>query len=282
MFIKLFKHDFRSLSRWLVPLMIGIGGAALLGFFNTLILGLSDGPDEGRTYSEDVMKAASTGGTVIVAMVLTVAATAAALLLFVKFYKTMVTDEAYLTFTLPVTAGQLIGAKFLSAVVWSLIVGCAFCAAWGVFFSGVMISAGRDFREGIIYMMKDFFELIGENIGTVLLLILYAVTRAVRAWFQVTCAILFGASIVRKNKALVAVLMVLAVNFVVNLILSLFGVSGLFPALFGMMIGSGLFGGDTSYELSTVLWILIAVNVVLIAAFWLWNWWIAKKSVNIE
>ncbi len=282
MFLKLFKYDFRSISRWFVPLMIGIGGAALLGFLNTLTLGLTDGSDKGKTYSEEVLTAASTGGVAIVSIVLTVAATAAALLLFVKFYKTMVTDEAYLTFTLPVTAGQLIGAKFLSAVVWSLIVGCALCAAWGVFFSGVIITAGQGFREGLSYMVKDFFEVIGENIGRVLLLILYVLTRAVRAWFQITCAILFGASIVRRNKALVAVLMVLAVNFAVNTILSLFGVSGLIPAFFGIIFGNGLFYGDAAYEFDTVLWILIAVNAVLIAVFWLWNWWIAKKSVNIE
>jgi hypothetical protein len=282
MFIKLFKYDFRSISRWFVPLMIGIGGAAVIGFFNTLILGLADGSDEGQTYSKEVMTAASTGGVAIIAVVLTIAATAAALLLFVKFYKTMVTDEAYLTFTLPVTAGQLIGAKFLSAVVWSLIVGCALCAAWCVFFSGVMITAGESFREGIFLMVKELLEEIGDDIGSFLLLILYALIRAVRAWFQITCAILFGASIVRRNKALVAVLMVLAVNFAVNTILSLFGVSGLIPAFFGMMLGDGLFAGDAAYEFNTVLWILIAVNAVLIAAFWLWNWWIAKKSVNIE
>ena len=145
-----------------------------------------------------------------------------------------------------------------------------------------MITAGESFREGIFLMVKELLEEIGDDIGSFLLLILYALIRAVRAWFQITCAILFGASIVRRNKALVAVLMVLAVNFAVNTILSLFGVSGLIPAFFGMMLGDGLFAGDAAYEFNTVLWILIAVNAVLIAAFWLWNWWIAKKSVNIE
>ena len=100
--------------------------------------------------------------------------------------------------------------------------------------------------------------------------------------FQVTCAILFGASIERKNKALVAVLMVLGVNFAVNLVLSIFGVSGIIPMMFGSLYGSGLFGDDGTYGMNAILWVQIAVNVLLIALFWWWSWRIAKKSVNIE
>ena len=39
----------------------------------------------------------------------------------VRFYKNMVSDEGYLTFTLPAKVGQLVFAKFLVAFVWQLI-----------------------------------------------------------------------------------------------------------------------------------------------------------------
>ena len=205
MLLKLFRHDFRALARWQVPVIIGIGGAALLGFLNMLLLGWSDVPYGEQSAGRNMMRTTAVGGTVLVFMALLIAATVAAVLLFVRFYKSMVTDEAYLTFTLPVTAGQLIGAKFLSALVWTVIAGAVIAASWGVIFGGVMISGGADFREGIGEIVKEMFEAIGENFGTAFLIGLYMAASLIRGWFQITCAILFGASVVRKNKALAAV-----------------------------------------------------------------------------
>ena len=137
-----------------------------------------------------------------------------------------------------VTAGQLIGSKFLAAAVWALIGGAVIFLAFCLTGSGLLVSGGEEAAEVLGEMTDAVGEVMRDYPGEVFLFLLFIVSGPVRTYFQITCAILFGASIVRKNKALVAVLMVLAVNFVVNLILSLFGVSGLFPALFGMMIGS--------------------------------------------
>ncbi len=276
MFLKLFRHDFKGLGRWMWPVMIGIGGAAVLGFINTLVLGRSARADNFDMPGSGFEKllVTSVGLTALVFMALAMAATVIAVLLFVRFYKSMVTDEAYLTFTLPVTAGQLIGAKFLSATVWALIGGIGIFLAFCVIGSGLLVTGGADavafFRE----MAEDMGEILAENGGVVLLLLLYGITGAVRTYFQVTCAILFGASVVRKNKALAAVGMVFAVNFAVNLILSLSGVSGMMALVFGI--------GSEIMDIQPMLWIQIAVNVLLIAVFWWWSWRIAKKSVNIE
>ncbi len=282
MLLKLFRHDFRGLSRWMWPVMIGIGGAALLGFFNTLVLGRA-GSFYDDAYSgagQEVLLISSVGGTALVAMALAAAATVVAVLIFVKFYKTMVTDEAYLTFTLPVTAGQLIASKFLSALVWTVIGGAVILAAWFLILGGLLLSAGPYFRGDVAEILEDVFRAMGENIGDVLLVGLYAVSGAVRTYFQISCAILFGASVVRKNKALAAVGMIFAVNFAVNLILSLFGISGLFQMYMNAAFDMGSVYNEMS--VSFMMWIQIAVNAVLIAVFWWWSWRIAKKSVNIE
>ena len=278
MFLKLFKHDFRGLGRWLWPVMIGIGGAAVLGFVNMLVLGgAGRGMDNQRPGAEALL-AASLGGTALIAMALAAAATVIAVLIFVRFYKSMVTDEAYLTFTLPATAGQLIGSKFLSAAVWTLIGGAVTAAACLAIFCGILISGGEDAREFFGYFWKDLGEVLSENLGTFLLFLLFAVSGVIRSYFQISCAILFGASVVRKNKALAAVGMVLAVNFVLNLILSVAGVAGLLPLMFNLSYGVGAEG----MPVEASLWIQIALNAVLTAVFWWWSWRIAKKSVNIE
>ena len=280
MFLKLFRHDFRGLARWMWPVMIGIGGAAVLGFINTLVLGRAARVDnyELPNPAGERLLITSVGGTALVAMALAAAVTVIAVLIFVKFYKSMVTDEAYLTFTLPVTAGQLIGAKFLSAAVWALIGGAVIFLAFCVIGSGLLVSGGQDAREVFSEMTEELAGILRDNTGEVLLLLLFAVSGAMRTYFQITCAILFGASVVRKYKALAAVGMVFAVNFAVNLILSLVGVTYMLPLIFGVSTG---FGADDA-GMTTVLWIQIAVNALLTAVFWWWSRHIAKKSVNID
>ena len=225
MFLKLFRHDFKGLSRWMWPVMIGIGGAALLGLLNTLILGRTAQIDTFAQPNPGAEKVLITtvGGTALVAMALTAAVTVIAVLIFVKFYKSMVTDEAYLTFTLPVTPGQLIGSKFLAASVWALIGGAMIFLAFSLTGSGLLLTGGEEAREAFREFTEEVSEAGRDNLGTALLLLLFALSFAVRTYFQVTCAILFGASVVRRYKALAAVGMVFAVNFVVNLILSLAG-----------------------------------------------------------
>ena len=276
MFLKLFKYDFKGLGRWMWPVMIGIGGAAVLGFLNTLFLGGTSRLDTSSA-GASVMLMSAVGGTALVAMALAAAVTVIFVLIFVKFYKSMVTDEAYLTFTLPVTPGQLIGAKFLASAVWFCFGGIALTLAGGLMYTGAVIAGGEDFREAMAYLWEDVLDMLAGNPLTVFLLVLAALTAAVRWYFQITGAILFGASVVRKNKALAAVGMIFAVNFVVNLLTSIFPTMG----LFGMGIIFNLYDYG---EFSPNLWLIVqsCVNVLVTALFWWMSVRIAKKSVNIE
>ena len=279
MLVKLFKHDFRSLSRAQVPVLIAIAAAAVLGFFNMLFLAATGSgqlvPEESDGYG--LMLSMSVGGTLLIFTALAAAMTVLSVLIFVRFYRSMVTDEAYLTFTLPVTPGQLIGAKFLASAVWFCFGGIALTLAGGLMYTGAVIAGGEDFREAMAYLWEDVLDMLAGNPLTVFLLVLFALTAAVRWYFQITGAILFGASVVRKNKALAAVGMIFAVNFVVNLLTSIFPTMG----LFGMGIIFNLYDYG---EFSPNLWLIvqICVNAVITALFWWMSVRIAKKSVNIE
>ena len=279
MLVKLFKHDFRSLSRAQVPVLIAIAAAAVLGFFNMLFLAATGSgqlvPEESDGYG--LMLSMSVGGTLLIFTGLAAAMTVLSVLIFVRFYRSMVTDEAYLTFTLPVTPGQLIGAKVLASAVWFCFGGIALTLAGGLMYTGAVIAGGEDFREAMAYLWEDVLDMLAGNPLTVFLLVLAALTAAVRWYFQITGAILFGASVVRKNKALAAVGMIFAVNFVVNLLTSIFPTMG----LFGMGIIFNLYDYG---EFSPNLWLIVqsCVNVLVTALFWWMSVRIAKKSVNIE
>ena len=278
MLLTCFKHDFKALSRILVPVLICIGAAAVLGFCDTLIV-FGEKPYDimSGNLIGGMLSASAIGGLIVIAMLLAAAVTVMMVLIFVRFYRSMVTDEAYLTFTLPVSAGTLIASKFLASLVWMLIGSAAICAAGLVILTGVAL-ADADFTFG--EAMRAVWDLMREVFSSEPLVIslgcLYAVASAVRSYFQITAAILFGASIVRKNKALAAVGMVLGVNFIMNTVLSVIGVSALLPRLYLDALGTSGMGVES--------WLIIqsGVNILLAAVFWWLNVHIAKKSVNIE
>ncbi|MBR4894994.1 MAG: hypothetical protein IKZ41_01085 [Clostridia bacterium] len=280
MLVKLFKHDFRAHSRVQIPVLIAIAATAILGFFNMLFLA---GTGSGQLISEEsdgypLMLSAAISGTFLIFLALGIAMTVMAVLIFVRFYRSMVTDEAYLTFTLPVTAGQLIGAKFLSSAVWFFYGGVALTLAGGLMYTGAVLAGGEEFRVAMTELWGDLIDTLAENPLTVFLLVLCCIVTMIRWYFQITGAILFGASVVRKNKALAAVGMVFAVNFVVNLVTSIFSTS----SLLGYSI---LFMGAVEYrDFSPNAWLItqICIGAVLAAVFWWMSVRIAKKSVNIE
>ena len=57
--------------------------------------------------------------------------------LVIRFYKTMYTQEGYLTFTLPVTVSQITNAKLISAVIWEIIMTCINILTVVVFVLGI-------------------------------------------------------------------------------------------------------------------------------------------------
>lgn len=281
MLLTCFKHDFKSLSRTLVPVLIAIGAAALYGFINTIVAIRSiqsDAIDANPVMG--VLTASAFGGILVVAMLLAAALTVFAVLIFVRFYRSMVTDEAYLTFTLPVPASKLVASKFLSSLVWMIFGGIAVAAAGFILLWGVAIAqTDVSVAEALKTFFGFFFDILRNAPVTFFLALLYALTAALRTYFQITSAILFGASIVRKNKALAAVGMVLGVNFLVSTVLSIVGVTAFLPRLF---IVSTYGVMDSTRDAHIWLWIQIAVNAALTALFWWLSVRIAKKSVNIE
>ncbi len=276
MLLTCFKHDFKALSRTLVPALIGIAGAAVFGFLSALTFSLTEKSDAAQTGAAlpGALNAAAVGSLIVDGMLLAAAMTVIVVLIFVRFYRSMVTDEAYLTFTLPVTPGRLIASKFLASGVWMLIGGAAVTAA------GFVVAAGFEASDPF-QLVRVFWYLIREAAAEVplefFLACLLLLISAVRSYFQITGAILFGASIVRRHKVLVSILLVLGVNFVVGMVLTVFGVATFFQRLY-------VAAYTDTVSIGAVTWLIVqcAVNALLAAAFWWVNVRIAKKSVNIE
>lgn len=110
MLSKLIKHEFRALSRFLLPIHILLLVACLIGRFMFQAMATMDLPNVILIVS-----------FVFLISIWIVVPCATSILIVVRYYKSLYTDEGYLTLTLPATRGQLLFSKAFAACVWSIL-----------------------------------------------------------------------------------------------------------------------------------------------------------------
>lgn len=110
MLSKLIKHEFRALSRFLLPIHILLLVACLIGRFMFQAMAMMDLPNVILIVS-----------FVFLISIWIVVPCATSILIVVRYYKSLYTDEGYLTLTLPATRGQLLFSKAFAACVWSIL-----------------------------------------------------------------------------------------------------------------------------------------------------------------
>lgn len=194
----------------------------------------------------------------------------------VHFYKTMYTDQGYLTHTLPVGKHQLLESKILVSGLWLMIVYIA------VFLSGMIVMGSMggaimpagytwsDFWKELSPALSELFELFGMNYSFYLLLL---VLSAIAGPF-VSVTILFGAvtmgQLFNRARALMAILCYLGVSLV----------NGIVASVVQALLAFGTWGYDTMVDVST----LSSLTVQLIAAVLLYfaSYQIITKRLNME
>ena len=129
---KLLKHEWKAV--WKVPtLMIGILMITAVTAGITFLLPIWDSEWIGLPLSAMML--------VLLFYVAMIATSLGTLIyLAVRYYKSMYTDEGYLTHTLPVTARELLFSKIITMSAWNLIASIAVILSMGVFFGIVMLS----------------------------------------------------------------------------------------------------------------------------------------------
>ena len=223
MLLKLFKYDFKASARFGVPILIAIAAAGLLGAVNT---GVTVGSVGKESTFEAVTNAPfgemliffGMGGLLLVSLALGIAAAVMTVLLLVQFYRSTVSDEAYLTFTLPVTPAQILWAKLANTLVWSLFTGLALLVAGSAILGTGVTAAGigRDFVNTFGELFAFLDSMVGQSGLTVVLLCVLGAASAVSSYLMLFMAITFGGIVVRKHKALAAVAMIFVINFVMS------------------------------------------------------------------
>lgn len=106
---KLTKHEFKATSRYILPLYLILLALTLL---NKIMLSLD--------IFKGVLKYVSYMMLIVYSFSLVAVAIVTLVIMIARFYKNLVTDEGYLTFTLPVKTNQIINSKMIIAILWTL------------------------------------------------------------------------------------------------------------------------------------------------------------------
>ena len=124
---KLLKQDFRATARIMLPLYVAV---PVLGLFTNLITRLCE------NQNGFLIRAISALVSFVFSLSLIAAVVTTIVLMVLRFYRNLMTDEGYLMFTLPVSTTELIFSKLIVSVVWFL--GTFAVDALGLLLSGML------------------------------------------------------------------------------------------------------------------------------------------------
>ena len=153
---KLLKYEWQATSRVLLPLY---GGVIVMALINRLfwMLGgnsITAGPEGGEFLISQLPSAITSfiyGGLIVASFVVTF------VLLIQRFYKSLLGDEGYLMFTLPVTVTQHIWSKTIVASVMCVLSGVA------TLLSVLVLSANASAWGKLIELLGQMFRFIGQQ-----------------------------------------------------------------------------------------------------------------------
>lgn len=221
MLLKLVKYDLRS-QRFLssLLLLISLGGAVLSSILLQVLISTMES-------DENAFAAIAMLGSIMMLffVILGTFLSASAVLLSVAihYYKKTVSDEAYLTFTLPATAGQHLMSKMMSGSVWMLLSSLVIVVDVIIIILPQIVITGDVSVAEIIEYLGFYFELVfASELTTVFALIGYGLNALAMLLSQLALLYLsltVGGIVVNKCKALLGAGIYLGADMVVSLIM---------------------------------------------------------------
>ena len=228
---KLMKHDFRALSRTLVPLQIGVLGGGLVATLLTALtirLGQNTATTGGSALLTQLIMGISASASVLIGIGIMASALITLLLICYHFYRSFLGDEGYLTFTLPVSTSKLIWSKLLTGMLWTLInavvvmVTLLIFSVFGTTTNSIanmeVLQAFRVFFTDILPQASQYVNVPLMSVEIVVIGILGLASQMLEIYF----AIVVGGQVAKKHRILAAIGMYLLINMGVGMISTAF------------------------------------------------------------
>lgn len=270
---KLLKHEFKAWLRvvpffWLAVLGVATAGR-IVQFFE------SDSVYYGMIFGSSMVAYGITA--VVVLLTPTVFGV-------YRFYRNLFTGEGYLSFTLPVTAGQHLWVKTLTAVCFDLI------SVIVLLLSGVILMSGDVLTEVLkaaAYLLKKWFELIPREVGLHLAgyLVEFAVLLLITLFgthLMYQSCICIG-QLARKNRVLLAVGVYFGYQLVWNILSTVMALSFTMMGMAGVLDQLVDWANLHPYAASHLMLSgMILLSLGLAALYWWISHSIMRKRLNLE
>ena len=287
---KLIKHDFRALSRTLFPLQIGIlsGGlvATLLTVLTIRLNNASAAAHSGSSMLHGMVMVISVTMSVLIGIAIAASAFVTLLLICMHFYKSFLSDEGYLTFTLPVSTSNLLWSKLFTGIFWVLInavvltVTILIFAVFGTSSAGIanisVLQAIQSFFTQVLPEIAQYVSIPHVIVECVVIGLLALSSQLLEIYF----AIIVGGQIAKKHRILAAIGMYLLINMGVGII------SSVYTSLIAFGEGAWTLTLDTAKETGTFFLSVFGWYGVLFAGlsvlFFLVSRSILKKNLNLQ
>ena len=286
---KLFKHDFRALSRTLFPLQIGIlGGGLVATLLSALSIRLSESSWAGANGSnllKGLLMAVSVTSAVLIGVAIMASLIVTLIFICYHFYRSFLSDEGYLTFTLPVKTSDLLWSKLFSGMLWMLINGVVVMIALLIFsvfgtttntlINMEVLNAFRMFFTDLLPQAAQYISIPLMIVEVVVISILALTAQLLQVYF----AIIVGGQVAKKHRILAAIGMYLLINMGVGI------VSSVFMSLVTFGEGAMSLALNSAQEVGTFMTTIFGWYGVLFAGlsvlFFLISKSILKKNLNL-
>lgn len=222
MFGKLMKYDNRKMAKYMLPLFaVATAASAVMSLMLYLFIGMTESSEE---LGFGVLLMFGMMAVMFVAYMIIIAAYSGSYILTgVRFYKNLISDEGYLTFTLPVTAGQILNSKILSAFIWRILSGIVLVLNIIIVCLGVLPTMVELYADNYVRLFFDTlfdgiqkFISIGEFVGLIVSGIFFLIVLEVLNLGILYLSLTLGGVIAQKHKALAGIGLYLALNSAVS------------------------------------------------------------------
>lgn len=258
---KLLKYEYKATARWLLPLY---GATIVVAILNRFLF--ADAIEVNNMLNIKQIAQFLSMTLYVFLMVGIMAVTV--VVIIQRFYKSLLGDEGYLMFTLPVKTWKHILNKLLIATLWIIVSGVV------GFGSILLILPGNELSEfGLA--LREFRGIFGAaGYITLPLLILVSIIFSI---LQMYAAIALG-QLFNKHKLLASFGMYLAINtacqFLSLLLLPLFGNTFVKPLM--------SHASPMPTQINTLFIVLIVFNGVLLVASFILTKMLLQKKLNLE
>ncbi|MBO5525434.1 MAG: hypothetical protein J5993_01655 [Clostridia bacterium] len=282
MFSKLCKHEFKGISKFAVPLLIALGIAGILICF-AIAGNVGSLTQNGDTYLSEGMEIALVLILLLAVLAIGVVSAVMEILLFVRYYKTTMTEEGYLTFTLPVKTHEIFLSKFLMAFVWELIIILANAVIFGAGVVTFLAALPPELLEEFLFQLSvEFdFEMLFEMFKSFLRdpqFVAILVSVGIQAVFLLPYSIItiftmitVASTIAKRNRLLVMIGLFFGWAILVNVFQSF------------LVMGSDVIADFDMYFVSDVVcsWITTICQIGVCVGFTFLDKFLLEKHLNI-